>query len=358
MISTVWIFGLCVNLLLLMLILMRPRLWTTINTYTCFILILSCFYLSFLIIVNAEVRFSDDDILSVGLERLYDDWYRSIYCALKYIFSTIYLSLSLILIVVIIFIRSMMIKFASNIRIEKKHCKAHQAHLATVGLIGGIKITILFLGIVIGLAVHPQSPFDFPYVLQCRGVPNSNSEDQMERFNSNFKARLTYLIIMVFATISCHLRVIRFRQSYGNSYFRRIRRNISTFKDMMVSAYAMEVGAIAREVIIFILIKERKDFRSTIAIDNCMDILYCVLIPSYWLLSTLCGFKEFWSNESLFWRAQKRGNKPKSTNNTRSLEPRRPVDTDTPANIADGESFHSKGNCYPIITLPLTASLH
>ena len=100
-----------------------------------------------------------------------------------------------------------------------------------------------FTGVITVFLVHPKSPFDFPYVLHCRGVPRYYSTEEMTKLWSTWLARLMCLIILSWATVSCHVRVTRFKRSHGKCYFRKVRRNISTFNDMLISAYIMESGA-------------------------------------------------------------------------------------------------------------------
>ena len=176
-----------------------------VNSYTCLILICNSIYLFFLIIANDKVEASEHGPLALALEHLYMDQYRSVYCALRYFFSSLYLPLTIDIIVLVIFIRSMMIKFAPDIRTKMNQCKSHYAHLARIGLIGGLLIGTCFLGVITVFLVHPKSLFDFPYVLHCRGVPRTYSTEEMTKLWSTWLARLMSLIILSWATVSCHV---------------------------------------------------------------------------------------------------------------------------------------------------------
>ena len=321
-IPLVWTFGLLINFLLLTHLLLRPKLWSTINTYTSLILSLNVIYLLYLLIINDEEIALEDEPFINALDQMYEDQYRSISCSTSYMFSYMHISLYLYIILGIIFIRSMMIKRAPDICLQKSKCKKHQAHLASIGLIVGIVIPAAAFGITILFILLPRFPFDFILVLHCRGIPFSFSDEEMKKIVSSWLARFMWMIVLVWATISCHVRVIRFKRSHNKSYIKKVRQNINTFQEMLLTAYLLEFGAIVKEVYFIQLVHSKATFINASTLDDAIDIIFCVLLPCYWVYSTKKDFAEFWSSKYLFWTKPETRKGIENTFSRNPLEPR------------------------------------
>ena len=322
MLTLFWTVGFFVNLLLLMQLVLRPKLWSTTNTYTGFLLCLNSSYMLLNLIVNdSGIAFNNDDILSL-LELLYADQYRSAICTVKYFGTFFHSAISLYLIVTIIFIRSMMVKRAPDICEEKYQCKKHQAHLGSIGFLVAIVGVTAIVGKICFFMIDPQTSYEYILVLPCRGLVKDHSDDEKKKIIRIWFIRVMVEILMVLHTIACHVRVLRFQRAHNRSYFRKVRQNINTFQEMLAASYLITSGALVEEVAFITLVYDQSPIIRPSIVYDAVDILYCIILPSYWLFSTKRNFAEFWSMENLFWRKPRK--RPKLTWCTGPFEPRRP----------------------------------
>ena len=322
MLTAVWTVGFAINLLLLTQLILRPRLWSTTNIYSGLLLGLNSSYLLCILIINDDgIEFEDNDITSL-LELLYADQFRSRICCVKYFLSFFHSAMSLYLIVTIVFLRSMMIKRASDIRQEKHQCKKHQAHLASIGFLVGIVGATAIIGKMCFFMIDPHPTYEYILVLPCRGLVKHHSVEEKRKITSIWFIRFMVEILMVVHTVACHVRVRRFQRSHNNSYFRKVRQNINTFQEILAASYLLILGALVEETAFISLVHIQSPMIKPSNVYDSVDILYCIILPIYWLFSTKQNFPEFWSTETLFWR------KPRKTAtmfwSTGPIEPRRP----------------------------------
>ena len=135
-----------------------------------------------------------------------------------------------------IFIRSMMVKHADNIRPDIYECKRHQARVRIIGVLVAVFIFTLCIGVVLVLYLHSHTPFDFVVVRSCRGVPLTYPEDENKKIVRAWMSRLVSLSIFAIATLSCHVRIINFKRRHNMSYFSQFRQNIATLDQSLAAA--------------------------------------------------------------------------------------------------------------------------
>ena len=131
--KTAWLFGIFINFYLISKLLIRPVLWSTTNTFLACLLLLNFFYLVVQIILIGEgYKETDpsDDVIIQSLDNLFYDHHKSIFCSAQYMSNFIHGSSTLTVLLGTIFIRSMMVKHADNMRPDSLDCKSHQARLS------------------------------------------------------------------------------------------------------------------------------------------------------------------------------------------------------------------------------------
>ena len=302
--KNIWFLGACVNLTLLSKLIVRPKLWSTTNSFLGCILALNSFYLFIHIMLNVEEKKkgNNDDLLFQSLEHLYADSYMSVICSARYMSYFIHGSSTLYVMVGIIFIRSMMIKHADNIRQNNLACKSHQARLSVIGILVAVLVLTGCIGVIMCLILLPRSPFNFVLVRFCRWVPISYQDDEKRKIIGNWLSRLIFLLLIALAIFSCQLRIIIFRRRHNSSYFSHFRQNIATVDQTFAAAYLKISFSLIMEVIFFYIVNNTDTTIDLANIMNATVILDCVIIPSYWMFSTKQDFREFWSYKTVFWR--------------------------------------------------------
>jgi hypothetical protein len=111
---------------------------------------------------------TEENIFVQYLEHSFAKNYISILCSAKHISQFIHGTIALGILVGIIFVRSMMIKYADNIR--TKNCKVHQARLSFIGILVAVFIFTSCTGVVLTFILHPLPFSEFVLVRNCRGV--------------------------------------------------------------------------------------------------------------------------------------------------------------------------------------------
>ena len=115
----VWLFGIFVNFFLMTKLLIRPVLWSTTNTFLgCFLVINGVYLILQLLLIGQDVNNAESEIFQ-SLEYLFFDYSESIRCSAKYMSHFIHGTAILNLLLGSIFIRSMMVKHADNIRPDR-----------------------------------------------------------------------------------------------------------------------------------------------------------------------------------------------------------------------------------------------
>ena len=102
-------------------------------------------------------------------------------CSAEYICGFVHGSLTLNVLIGIIFIRLMMIKHAEKIRTGSLDYKNYQARLSIIGVLVSVYILTFFFGVIFNLLLFPLYPYDFVSVKYCRGIPISYSEHEGRR---------------------------------------------------------------------------------------------------------------------------------------------------------------------------------
>ena len=123
-----------------------------------------------------------------------------------------------------IFIRSMMVKHAENIRPDGYECKSHQ--LRIIGILVAVYIFTICGGVSIVLAISRLSPFDFMLVRSCRQVDLFLHKEEIPKAIKAWMARLFSLFIYSLAIISSHGRIIFFKRRHNMSYFSQFRQTL------------------------------------------------------------------------------------------------------------------------------------
>jgi hypothetical protein len=183
--------GVLINFNLIFNIVIRPVLWSTTNT---FIGCLIASNLSFQICLREteENTIQDENIIFQYLEHSFDENYGSILCSAKYISQFIHGTIALLILVGIIFVRSMMIKYADKIR--TKDCKDHQARLSFIGILVAVFIFTTSSGVIFTFIIHPLSNFEYVLVRSCRDV-------RIEYESSRYGMWLHDFVILILLTV-------------------------------------------------------------------------------------------------------------------------------------------------------------
>ena len=95
------------------------------------------------------------------------------------------------------------------------------------------------------------------------------------------------------------MRINRFCKRHHSSYFSKRRQNLATANETLAAIYIKIISAFINDFI-FLYVVYTIDLQS---INPMMFMKFaifidCVLIPTYWLYSTSCNWKEFWSSEN------------------------------------------------------------
>ena len=316
----VFVFGVIVNLILILNILIRPVLWSTTNTFICCLLASNLFYLAFQTVLSEAEENStpDQNIIFHYLEHSFAENYRSMLCSAKYISQFLHGTIALTLLVGIIFIRSMMIKYADNIR--TKDCKAHQALLSFIGILVAVFIFTSCTGVIITFIIHPLSTSEYVLVRNCMAVTIEYESTQYGMWLPDS----VILVLLTVATLSCQVRVSSFRKRHNNSYFRKYRQNIATMNQLLVAAYLTLLTAIFKETIVLITVL---NFSTPVSYEHFLKInsvVNCIIIPIYWMNSTKNDFKDFWLIQTCFWKTKRISHFNTNEVQMVPLEPRRP----------------------------------
>ena len=315
------VFGIYVNFHLVLNILIRPILWSTTNTFIGCLLTSNLLYLSFQALLDESYMNINqgDDIVIQYLEQSFSDHYTTIICSAKFLSQFIHGTLTITILVGIIFIRSMMVKYADNIRTNNFECKSHQARLSFIGVLVAVFIFTSCTGIIITFFLHPLSISEFVLVRNCRGVTIIY---ETVRYGDWLPVSVIIVLLGV-ATISCQVRIIKYRRRHNNSYFSQFRQNIATMDQLSAAAYLTLLLSLFQEAIILTIVS---NFYRTLNYEIFMKtriLLSCIFIPCYWFYSSRKGFQEFWTMKTYF---GKRNVSPHHSFKVAgvTLEPRRP----------------------------------
>ena len=320
----IYTFGLIINFQMLLNILVRPVLWSTTNTFIGCLLASNFFYLTFQSLLDQanEVPIPDENIILHFLEYNFSDNFNSLICSAQFISQFLHGTISILTLVSIVFIRSMMVKHADDIRMN--NCKTHQARLSYIGIFVAVFILTACTGVVISIFIYPLSPSEYVLVRSCRGVV---FEYESIRYGMWLRSSVI-LVLFTVATFTCQLRIILYRRKYNKSYFSKYRQNIATMNQLLFVTYVTIIISFIKEAIVITILLNSTpiiDYQTFLRINA---LINCIIIPSYWMYSTRKEFYEFWSIETCFWKAKKRNKLQTIEVQMAPLEPRRQISSE------------------------------
>ena len=163
-----------------------------------------------------------------ALEHLYTDHPKSLSCTVDVIFHFFHGFSTLIILIGIIFIRSMMIKHADVVLLNSHVPKPHQAQISIIGNLVALFVFTMCSGVIISMFISSFFLFNLPRVQICRGINFTYSpEEQMKIFHRSM-TRVAWGILTLLFTFSCHVRILRYKRQHNMSYFSHYRQNIVT----------------------------------------------------------------------------------------------------------------------------------
>ena len=326
----IWVFGVFINSFFLVKLLLRPSLWSTINTFIGAFFLSNLLYLSCQVYLASAIHTDDENEEIVeALEKLYDDPDQSFICAVKYMTYFLHGSSIIAITLGTIFIRSMMIKYADNIRPEQHNCKSHQAQLRIIGVVVALYILTFISGIVIVFIVSPLSPYDFVDVRMCRQVSLDYPPETLLKIKQAWMARIVSLAIYLAAVISCHARIFNFMRHHNSSYFSHFRQNLATIHQCFTAVYIQISLGLLDEALFFSIIMNPDKAIDSTGFKKFSNVLNSIFIPCYWLYSTKKELNDLWSEDTLICRRRQivpRLNNHRGMNLTEfGLQPRAPT---------------------------------
>ena len=257
-----YLIGVTINFSLLLNLLLRPILWSTVNTFLGVVIFLNIIFLSekicLAIIMRTSIIQEDiDEPIILALENLFSDHQKSISCSTHTILYWVHgFSITMILLGVL-FIRSIMIKHAEAVCPNSIRPHINQAEMKVIGLLVAILVFAICFGPAISFIVSPLFPFDFAGVQICRGIRISlSSHGNLKMIHDYGVVRVTMLMLTLLATVSCQVRIVRYQRRHNKSYFSHYRQNIVTANQTIAAIYLKIVLFLLREILFFLLIKD------------------------------------------------------------------------------------------------------
>ena len=175
----IWIVGVYVNFWLLRNLSLRPLLWSTVNTFLGVVLLFNTLILAEKLCFEiGAFKTEGDDLMVLALENLFNDYPNSIACTLDVTAHFFHGFSTLMILIGIIFIRSMMIKHAEAVRPNSRVLKPHQAHVSLIGYLVAIFIFTICCGVLISIFISPLFPFNLVQVQMCRGINFTYSAEE------------------------------------------------------------------------------------------------------------------------------------------------------------------------------------
>ena len=175
----IWIFGVYVNFWLLRNLSLRPLLWSTVNTFLGVVLIFNTLILAEKLCFEiGAFKYEGDDITVLALENLFNDHPNSIACTLDVLAHFFHGFSTLMILIGVIFIRSIMIKHAEDVRPNSGVPKPHQADISLVGFLVAFYIFTICCGVLISIFISPLFPFNLVRVQICRGINFTYSAEE------------------------------------------------------------------------------------------------------------------------------------------------------------------------------------
>ena len=122
---------------------------------------------------------------------------------------------------------------------------------------------------------------------------------------------------------------------HNMSYFSQFRQNIATVDQSLAATYLQLVLAVMGEILFFCLIQNKDTPVDIETFQKISNALTCILIPCYWLCSTLATFPELWSQKTVLHGKRQNKNSIEmspthwSYLSSSPMEPRRPYTSET-----------------------------
>ena len=155
----------------------------------------------------------------------------------------IHSTLTITIMVSIIFIHSMMVKYADNIRTTKFECKSHQARLSFTGFLVAVFIFTSCTGVIITFILHPLSISEFVLVWDCRGLTIIYETVHY----CDWLLVSVIIVLLGVATLSWLFRIIK---RHNNTYLSKFRQNIAKLDQLLAAAYLTLHLSLFQEAII------------------------------------------------------------------------------------------------------------
>ena len=290
--------GLLANYYLLVNTAIRPALWSTTNSFIAIILISNILYLNIQAVLEDEDEMptTQENIFYQYLDKKFVEEQKTPACSVRFVAQFIHESVLLSVQIGLVFIRSMLVKHGDNIRTD--NCKVFQARLSFIGILVGILILTYNTAIAISLALSPIPLADYVLVRHCSGDldPYTNSSLYV------WKTVIVFLVLETLATYSCQVRIRNFRKQHNTSYFTKYRQNLATMDQLLFSTYTMIITAFCEAVIALVLLDNKQPWIEYVTFQKMRNIVNCVVIPCYWILSTRKDFKDLFSMRTCFWK--------------------------------------------------------
>ena len=292
--------GASANFLLIFNLLIRPVLWSTINTFLGSLLAINFLYILVEICLYNEIsqindKTEEDEIVQ-SLDHLFSHHYKSVLCSAQYLSGYILRSFSLFVMLGTIFIRIMMVKYADNIRTNRLLLKNHHAHLRIIGILVALLIVIFMTNVIINILLFPLFPFDYVPVKSCLGVSISHHKEE-ERGSL---IQIVSLVLMLVILIAGHVRIILFKSHHNRSYFSQNRQNVATLDQTFSAAYIALCLAICKAMNLIIIFANSDPAVDDEKFLKLMMFVNTIAVPCFWIISTWTNFKVFWSKETVF----------------------------------------------------------
>jgi hypothetical protein len=304
----IWIFGVLVNFWLLRNLSLRPLLWSTVNIFLGVVLLFNTLILAEKLCFEiGAFKNEGDDLMVLALENLFNDHPNSISCTLDVLAHFFHGFSTLMILIGILFIRSIMIKHAEDVRSNSHVHKLHQAEISLLGFLVAFFIFTICCGVLISIFISPLFPFKLVRVQMCRGINFTYSKEEQIKIGHRSMTRVACGILTLLFTVSCHVRILSYKRRHAKSYFSQYRQNIVTANQTLTSSYVKIILFFSKEIIQVCLLIGIRTFDFNVVIQT-HTIIDMILLPSFCIYSSRTEFRELWAEETLFWRSSTKKN--------------------------------------------------
>ena len=279
----IFFIGCYVNSSMIINLLIRPNLRTTLNNLCCAMLL-----------TNLLFGASEFFLLSMkilGTEAISENYH----CSAMTLTPQLYRIVSLYLLLGSLFLRSLFVKHAKYISVVSKSNKLVITDFGIPIWVAIVAFTVLN-GLFIGL--HPNFPIEFPNVRICRGIePYRNETDKARQFQILLMFLIWFIIIASFV-LSSHLRLHQYIAKFQRK--NKVRQNVNTIQQTIAAAYIKLLTSLINNTLLHWQAANPKAI-STKQIQFCEAVamsLECVIVPAFWLWETKKNFPELISSRN------------------------------------------------------------